>query len=136
MSNSDLVSTISTPIASTIGRGSLSMTFLFESDNWMPLRCMTNVSGRLPMSAALKPFSAWPEIQPASPQWQTTHDCGLRARIPIACPAATGIITPRRPPLSCVPPGTHETWPGMSRPRRNWCTTESRATKPSAASDA
>ena len=49
---------ISTPIASTIGRGSLSITFLFESDNWIPLRCMTNVSGRLPMSAALKPFNA------------------------------------------------------------------------------
>jgi hypothetical protein len=38
---------------------------------------------------------------------------------PSARPAPTGIITPSRPELSSVPPGTHETWPAMSRLRRN-----------------
>ena len=36
-------------------------------DSWMPLRCMTNTIGAPWNAAALKPLSACPEIQPASP---------------------------------------------------------------------
>ena len=42
-------------------------------DSWMPLRCMTNAIGAPCRLAPMKPFSAWPEIQPASPQWQMTN---------------------------------------------------------------
>ena len=79
-------------------------------DSWMPLRCMTNVIGALWTAAAFKPFSACPEIQPASPVWQMT--CAALpwcAFSPSASPVPTGNITPRRPELSSVPPGTHET---------------------------
>ena len=43
-----------------------------DPESWMPLRCMTNVIGARWTAAALKPFSACPEIQPASPQWTIT----------------------------------------------------------------
>ena len=49
-------------------------------------------------------------------------------------PAVTGTVTPSRPEPIGVPPGTHNTWPAMSRLRRNLSTTRSRGRKPSAES--
>ena len=126
---------ISMPMARMIGRGSLSMIFLLVPDSWMPLRCITKVTGALCRSAPLKPLSAWPEIHPASPQWQMTQlPAPWRAFTPTAWPTAAGTMTPRRPPFSSVPPGTHETWPAMSSPRRKVLMTCLVSRKPSAAS--
>ena len=61
---------------------------------------MTNTIGAPWKAAPLKPFSDCPEIQPASPVWQTTRlPAPFRALRPSASPAPTGIITPRRPEL-------------------------------------
>ena len=49
------------------GRGSRFMMWRVLPDSWMPLRCMTNTIGAPWNAAPLKPFSDWPEIQPASP---------------------------------------------------------------------
>ncbi len=94
----------------TIGRGSLWVMRAVVPDSWMPLRCMTSVIGARCRLAPIKPFNAWPEIQPASPQWQMTKASGpWAARNPSDQPALTGTVTPRRPEPIGVPPGTHDT---------------------------
>ena len=118
-----------------IGRGSRSMMWRVLPESWRPLRCMTNTTGAPWKLAPLKPSSDWPEIQPASPVWHTTRlPAPLVPFRPSASPVATGIITPRRPEFSSVPPGTHETWPAMSRLRRKPSTTRALSRKPSVAS--
>ena len=90
-------------------------------DSWMPLRCITNVIGARWTAAALKPFSAWPEIQPASPQWQMT--CARVAVVRLEAERQAG----RRPGTSrrAVPssarcrPAPRTRGPAMSRLRRN-----------------